>query len=79
MNFLNFSQKKRIFLSYKNFVLAKKVERMRIGGPYAWTEFQVNRWKIRGFMAKKPSSSWAPMEVDIYMLIVEKSQRTESA
>ena len=65
MRFLNFSQKTH-FLSYKNFPRAKKVERVRMRGPYAWTKFQANRWKIQIFLAKKPSSSWAPMEADIY-------------
>jgi len=73
MNFLNFSQKNAFFWVTKISPDWKKIERMRIGGPYAWTKFQFDRWKIRGFMAKKPSSSWAPMEPDIYTYRRKKS------
>jgi len=66
------------FLSYKNFVLAKKVERMRLWGPYRCTKFDADPRKTRTLRAKKPCSSWAPMEGDIYA-IGGKSQRTESA
>ena len=51
------------FFNYKNLPRLQKVKRMQIGGPYSWTKFDADQWKIRGFMA---SSSWALMEADIY-------------
>ena len=49
---------------------SKKVERMRLGAPRGCTKFDADRWKIQLFMAKRSSSSWAPMEGLICLLIV---------
>jgi len=71
MRFLNFSQKTH-FLSYKNFPLAKKVERVRMRGPYAWTKFQANRWKILIFFGEKTEFKLGPNGSRYIYLSLEK-------
>jgi len=55
----------------------KKVEPMRLGGLHRCTEFDADRKKKPTFYGEKVQAGpqWKP----IYMLIVEKNLRTESA